>query len=102
MKNFNQTIVLYKVLLITLFLLCLLKMPYNYYETTRFLGMVGFVIIGYNAYAKDNTIFMIIWFSSALLINPFFKLALGRGLWNIIDVIWVVLLLISLKKVKQL
>ncbi len=33
--------------------------------------MMGFVIIGYNAYKKENNVFMIIWFSSALLIKPF-------------------------------
>lgn len=40
--------------------------------------------------------FMVIWFTSALLINPFFKLALGRFIWNIIDIIWVTLLIFSM------
>lgn len=87
-----------KIILIVLFGLCLFKMPYSYYEISRFVGMIGFTIIGYDAYKKQNTLFMIIWFSSALLINPFFKLALGRTLWNIIDIIWIILLLISLKQ----
>ena len=87
-----------KIILIVLFGLCLFKMPYSYYEISRFVGMIGFTIIGYDAYKKQNTLFMIIWFSSALLINPFFKLALGRTLWNIIDVIVEIGLIISLVK----
>ena len=75
-------------------------MPYSYYEISRFAGMIGFAILGYEVYKKQNTLFMIIWFSSALLINPFFKLALGRTLWNIIDIIWIILLFISLKQRK--
>jgi hypothetical protein len=75
-------------------------MPYSYYEISRFVRMIGFAILGYEVYKKQNTLFMIIWFSSALLINPFFKLALGRTLWDIIDIIWIIFLFISLKQRK--
>jgi len=86
-----------KIILSILFIGALFKMPYNYYEIMRFIGMVGFALLGYNELKKDNNSFMIIWFASALLINPFFKLALGRSLWNVIDVIWVLLLLFSMR-----
>ena len=76
-------------------------MPYNFYEIMRFLAMVGFCIIGYNAFKKGINTYMVIWFASALLINPFFKLALGRTLWNMIDVVWVILLLVSFVNVKS-
>jgi hypothetical protein len=42
--------------------------------------------------------------ASAVLINPIFKIALGRELWNVVDVIWAVALLASLffgKEVKS-
>jgi len=38
-------------------------------------------------------LFFYVWAASALLINPFFKIALGRNLWNIIDVAWAAILL---------
>jgi len=98
MKNLNTII---KIILALLFIGALFKMPYNYYEIMRFLGMVGFAILGYNELKKENSPFIIVWFASALLINPFFKLALGRSLWNIIDVIWVILLLLSMKYQKS-
>jgi len=90
-----------KIILSILFIGALFKMPYNYYEIMRFIGMIGFTLLGYNELKRENNSFMIIWFASALLINPFFKLALGRGLWNVIDIIWVLLLLLSIKYPKS-
>ena len=90
----NNTII--KVVLSILFIGALFKMPYSYYEVMRFLGMIGFGILGYKELEKDNQTFMVLWFASALLINPFFKIALGRTIWNVIDVIWVILLIFSI------
>ena len=86
-----------KLILTALLLLCLLDMPYGYYQLVRFVGMIGFGYLAYNASANDSKLYLIIWGASALLINPFFKITLGRELWNIVDVIWSVLLLISIK-----
>ncbi len=95
-----------KITLSLLFIGALFKMPYNYYEIMRFIGMIGFAILGYKELEKGSKTFMIIWFGSVLLINPFFKLALGRTVWNVVDVIWVILLVSSIfighKKSKDL
>ena len=90
----NKTIVI-KIILIILFLICLLDMPYGYYQFVRFIGMIGFGLLAFENYQKNQTWF-VLWISSALLINPFFKIALGRDMWNIVDVTWVVLLVVSI------
>lgn len=72
---------------------CLLKMPYGYYELVRFLGMVGFAMLAY--YDRSNIGLVVLWGSSSLLINPFVKLALGRTVWNIVDVVWAVVLVVT-------
>jgi hypothetical protein len=84
-----------KIALSLLFLLCLLDMPYGYFQLVRILGMIGFVILSYDKYQKSNSWF-IVWASSAILINPFFKISLGRQIWNIIDLLWVILLIFSI------
>lgn len=84
-----------KIILSILFLVCLLDMPYGYYQFVRFIGMIGFGLLAFENYQKNQTWF-VIWISSALLINPFFKIALGRDMWNIVDVIWAVLLVVSI------
>lgn len=90
-----------KLILSFLFFIALLKMPYNYYELMRFFAMIGFAVLGYEELKNENKTFMVIWFSSALLVNPFFKLSLGRTVWNIIDIIWVLILIISIFKTKH-
>ena len=89
-----------KIILSILFLVCLFDMPYGYYQFVRFLGMIGFGLLAFDNYQKNQTWF-VIWISSALLINPFFKIALGRDMWNIIDVIWAVLLIVSMILIKR-
>jgi hypothetical protein len=44
----------------------------------------------------SNHTFYHFYIASAVLINPIFKIALGRELWNVVDVIWAVVLLASL------
>jgi len=90
-----KTLQILKIVLAILFVVCLFDMNYGYYQLVRFLGMVGFGILAYNIY-KINQIWFLIWLSSAILINPIFKIALGRELWNIIDVVWAILLIISI------
>ena len=51
---------------------------------------------------KDNQGWMFVWILSALLVQPFFKVALGKEIWNIIDVVWAVLLIISILKKNKL
>lgn len=74
---------------------------YGFYELVRFVGMVGFSLLAYEQYNK-NQIWFIIWLVSAILINPLFKVALGRTIWNIVDVIWVVLLVYSIYHNKKI
>ena len=57
--------------------------------------MIGFGLLALEDYDK-NPKWFVIWVSSAILINPFLKIALGRDIWNFIDVIWGLLLIVSM------
>lgn len=76
-----------KVVLAILFFLCLADMPYGYFQFVRFAGLVGFAILAYKAYDQGRQTEMIVYTSLALLFQPFIKVALGRQIWNIVDVI---------------
>lgn len=84
MKN---VMIILKIILSILLFLCLLKMPYGYYQFVRFAALVGFVILAYQANERQNKTEMIIYVCFAFLFQPIFKIALGREIWNIIDVI---------------
>ena len=75
--------------------LCLLKMPYGYYQLVRFVALVGFSLLAYFAYKEDRQTEMIIYVSLAVLFQPLFKIALGRALWNVVDVIVGIGLIVS-------
>ncbi len=87
-----------KIILAVLLLLCLAKMPYGYYQFVRFGALVGFILLAINAYEKGLTNYMIIFIGLGLLFQPFIKIALGRELWNIVDVIVAIGLLVSIKE----
>lgn len=74
-----------KIILAILFFGCLADMTYGYYQFVRFVGFVGFIILAYNANEQNRKTEMIIFISLGLLFQPFFKIALGRQIWNIVD-----------------
>lgn len=80
----NQNII--KGTLAILLLTCLFNMPYGYYQFVRFIGLVGFSILAYQANEQGRQIELIIYGGLALLFQPFFKIALGRSLWNLVDI----------------
>lgn len=83
------------IVLATLLLLCLAPMPYGYYQLVRFISMIVFIIMAYLFYNEKREGWAICFGALALLFQPFIKIALGRTIWNIVDVI-VALLLIAL------
>ena len=76
-----------KIALAVLFFICLLKVPYGYFQLVRFLALIGFAILAYDANEHEDKTEMIIYACLALLFQPFFKLSLGREIWNIVDVV---------------
>ena len=68
-------------------LLCLAPMPYGYYTLVRFLATVVFGIYAYRCYMAKKEAMTWVFVTLALLFQPFAKVALGREIWNIVDVI---------------
>jgi len=87
-----------KLILTILLLLCLLKMPYGYYQLVRFISFVGFGYLAFEANKKKDDKIMFAFIALALLFQPFFKIALGRIIWNVVDVVVAGFLFISILK----
>lgn len=85
-----------KIVLAILLFLCLADMPYGFYQFVRFAGLIGFAVLAYQANLQGRQKEMIVYGGLALLFQPFFKIALGRQMWNIVDVIVGIGLLISI------
>ena len=76
-----------KIVLAILLFVCLLDMPYGFYQFVRFVALIGFAILGYQALQEGRQTEIIIYAVLAILFQPLFKIALGRDLWNVVDVI---------------
>ncbi len=86
----------FKLILTTLLLLCLADMPYGYYQIVRFVSCIAFAYFAYDANEKEEKTTAIIYLVLAILFQPFLKISLGRELWNIVDVIVGVGLMLTL------
>ena len=110
-STFSSIIGAVYIILSVLLLLCLAPMPYGYYQLVRFIAMTVFGVLAWLFYATRNTpglcapeeqkgyikddsttilskvSMAIVWGALALLFQPFFKIALGRITWNVVDVI---------------
>ncbi|NRT16869.1 threonine/homoserine/homoserine lactone efflux protein [Flavobacterium sp. 28A] len=85
-----------KITLSILLLSCLLPLPYGYFQFVRFAGMLVFSYLAYRASDKKNKSEVFIYISLAILFQPFIKIALGRTVWNIVDIVVAVVLLLTI------
>ena len=78
---------LLKLVLAILLLLCLADMPYGFYQLVRFAAAGAFAYLSYDNFKSKRDGLGFVFAALALLFQPFFKVALGRVVWNIVDVI---------------
>lgn len=83
MKDINP---LLKLIIAVLLLLCLIDMPYGFYELVRFAAAAAFVYMAYGYFKVKRDGMGFLFSALAILFQPFFKISLGRMLWNVIDV----------------
>jgi len=62
-------------------------MPYGYYQLVRFIAAVVFIVLAWHNYNTKEVCLTVVFGALALLFQPFIKIALGRTMWNIVDVI---------------
>ena len=89
------------IIMVALLLVCLADMPYGYYQLVRFVAMAVFAYLAYEYYKVNRVGVCYIFVALALLFQPFFKVALGRVMWNVVDVIvatFLILLIFAKKK----
>lgn len=76
-----------KLVIAVLLLLCLFNMPYGFYTLVRFAATAAFAYMAYDYFKAKREGLGFTFTALALLFQPFFKFALGRSIWNIVDVL---------------
>jgi hypothetical protein len=84
----------FKIVFAFLCLLCLFDMPYGYYQLFRIVATGSFFYLAYTEQSRQ--VWPIVWLVSGVLAQPFIKVALGRDIWNFVDVVWAIVLVASL------
>jgi uncharacterized membrane protein YccC len=84
-----------KIGLAVLLFICLLDMPYGYYQFVRVAATSVFVLFAIQSYNLKSNTMILIYVILAILFQPFEKIALGREVWNLLDVIVGIGLLLS-------
>lgn len=85
-----------KIGLAVLLFFCLLDMPYGYYQFVRVAATCVFVLFTIQSYVLKSNAMILIYVILTILFQPFEKIALGREVWNVMDVIVGVGLLLSI------
>lgn len=98
----QNNIIWIKISLTILLLLCLLDMPYWYYQLVRIFGTIGFAYLAYIDYKNKVKFTPYIFGIAAILINPIAKISFGREMWNVIDIVLAGILIVSFFKRKKL
>ena len=62
-------------------------MPYGYFQFVRFAAAAFFAYAAYEENESGRKELVIVFVVLAILFQPFFKITLGRTLWNIVDVV---------------
>lgn len=92
-----------KLILAIMLLLCLFNMPYGFYTLLRFVAATAFVIMAYSYYNKNQKELAIGCGAIAILFQPFIKIVLGRQIWNIVDIVIAIglILLVTIEHQKK-
>lgn len=83
-----------KLILVIALLLCLAPMPYGYYILVRFFAMIVFGLMAYRYYQEKKENLMITFGTLVVLFQPIIKIPLGRVVWNVVDIIVAIILII--------
>ena len=94
-----QTLI--KITIAILCLLCLADMPYGFFQFVRFVAAGGFVYLALETNKMGRQREFIIYLGLAILFQPLLKISLGRALWNVVDVVVAIGLIISLFRPKN-
>ena len=81
-----------KIILAIALVLCFADMPYGYYNLIRYASCIIFGLMAYIENKDKNMPKFILYAAIAILFQPFIKIALGRDLWNFIDIIAAIIL----------
>jgi len=87
-----------KTALAVILFICLLDMPYGYYQFVRITATAGFAYLAYSAKKQNINDEVIPYIILVMVFQPLATVHLSKIAWNIIDVLVGIGLLVTIKK----
>lgn len=81
-------------------LLCIFPLPYGFFTIVRVVTTIISLYLAYTYFTQDKKELAITFTTVAVLFQPFIKLALGREVWLVVDVLVAVFLIVLAVKRK--
>ena len=82
-----------RITLIPLLVIAIIGVPYEFYTILRVIAFAIFAVSAFTFYRESRYYFMVFWSISAIFINPFSTITLSRLSWQIIDGLWIVIII---------
>jgi hypothetical protein len=76
------------------------SLPYSYYQILRWVVSVSSGFLALNAFKEDKKVWGWIFIVSLILFNPIASIHFQRETWEILNVVFGVIYLYSIKKIK--
>jgi hypothetical protein len=83
-------------ILFLMFILSIFEMPYWYYQLLRIFGTIGLAYLAWLYYKAKLKYLPIIFSVGAILFNPIIKISFDRYAWQILDISFAIIVLVSL------
>ena len=96
-----KSLIIVELVLAALFMGCLAPMPYGYFILVRFAATVGFLLLAWGYSQRKEQVQMIVALVLAALFQTFAPLSLGRVLWNIVDVVVAISLVLEVLRLRK-
>lgn len=77
----------FKLILAAILMLCLAPVPYGYFQLVRLFSTIAFGLMAFRYYKEGKEKLAYTFGILVLLFQPFYKISLGRTVWNVVDVI---------------
>lgn len=87
---------LVKIILTGTLILCFLSMPNIFYRFSGYFLFVGFGWLSYDAFHRRDQLDVKIFVVLSILYNPFFIIPLPHFLWNIVNIIVIIGLILNI------
>ncbi|WP_394369915.1 MULTISPECIES: DUF6804 family protein [Tenacibaculum] len=86
-----------KFILIIIFGLAIINLPYSYYQFIKVFGMFGLLFLAFNSFKRNFKTLSVAFLVLAIIFNPFpaFKISFSKDIWIIMDIVVIALIIVS-------